>query len=245
MTRDRARELVIQAGGSWVPNVTKKVNVVVSHIDDSKKLQIAEKYNIPIWNESQFLDVLKKSGIDPVGNKKEGSTGTIENNKSRSRSKSPVKKMIETSKSPNKNKRSTSPGKKTNSKSPVRKSPGRKPKSKSPVRKSPARKPNSKSPVRKSPARKERSKSPTKYEKHCGPDACANTLNYLYYAAMQLSFCKTKNCKCCKEASEHIKKAQEALMICCDVHTIPPLHLQSPKASSSPNIKTRGRPKKS
>jgi hypothetical protein len=251
MTRKRAWELVLQAGAKYKSSVTKDVNVIVSNINESKKMMIAKQAGKAIWSESEFLVFLHKNNVynnkfvvripskSPSRNANKSPARKASKSPARKANKSPARKA---NKSPAR-KANKSPARKA-SKSPARKankSPARKA-SKSPARiqnNSPAKK-ASKSPARiqnNSPARKA-SKSPARKEKtknNC-TECCANTLNHLKLASMQINFCPG-GCSSCKDAKKYIQEAETSLLKCCD-------YTEKMQTKSTSPKKGRGRPKK-
>jgi DNA ligase (NAD+) len=59
-TRKEAEEEVIQRGGEATSSVSKNTSYVVAGEDAGSKLEKARKLNIPVLNESEFMDLINK-----------------------------------------------------------------------------------------------------------------------------------------------------------------------------------------
>lgn len=58
--RGKAKELILQNGGTVSDNVTKSVNVVVVGEDAGSKLEKAKKLGIELWTEEEFMKKIEK-----------------------------------------------------------------------------------------------------------------------------------------------------------------------------------------
>lgn len=58
--RGKAKELILQNGGTRSDNVTKSVNVVVVGEDAGSKLEKAKKLGIELWTEEEFMKKIEK-----------------------------------------------------------------------------------------------------------------------------------------------------------------------------------------
>lgn len=62
MTRDAAKELITNLGGSVSGSVSKKTDIVVAGSDAGSKLTKAEELGIPVWSESDLMEYLPDEG---------------------------------------------------------------------------------------------------------------------------------------------------------------------------------------
>lgn len=60
MKRNEAKEILEKLGAKVSGSVSKKTNVVVAGSDSGSKLTKAQDLNVAIWNEEQFVEVIKK-----------------------------------------------------------------------------------------------------------------------------------------------------------------------------------------
>jgi DNA ligase (NAD+) len=67
LTREEAKSIVGQLGGSVASNVGRRTNWVVVGESPGSKLQRAEELGIPVMTEKEFLDLARKSGWGPEG----------------------------------------------------------------------------------------------------------------------------------------------------------------------------------
>ena len=58
-SRSQAKEIIERNGGIVASSISKKVDIVLAGDDSGQKLTAAEKYNITIWNEDEFLERIK------------------------------------------------------------------------------------------------------------------------------------------------------------------------------------------
>ena len=59
-SREEASKLIIARGGKVTNSVTKKTSVVLVGENPDSKYDKAKSLNIPIWNESEFKNMLEK-----------------------------------------------------------------------------------------------------------------------------------------------------------------------------------------
>ena len=61
LPRDKAKDLILEAGGKVSASVSKKTHYVVAGEDAGEKFEEAKKLGVEILTEAQFLDMLKKA----------------------------------------------------------------------------------------------------------------------------------------------------------------------------------------
>ena len=61
MTRSEARKQIESLGGSVSETVSNKIYALIAGDKPGDKLQKAQKLNLSIWNETTFLEELKRA----------------------------------------------------------------------------------------------------------------------------------------------------------------------------------------
>jgi len=66
MTRDEAKQYLLQLGAKVSGSVSKKSDAVVAGEKAGSKLAKAESLGVPVLDESAFIALLKDNGIEPA-----------------------------------------------------------------------------------------------------------------------------------------------------------------------------------
>lgn len=64
MTRDRAREIIMELGGSVAGAIDERTNVLLWGPGAGSKKERAESFGIRLRNERQFIELIRKHGVD-------------------------------------------------------------------------------------------------------------------------------------------------------------------------------------
>lgn len=64
MTRDRAREILMELGATVAGTVSTSTNGLIWGPGAGSKLTYAKKYRVPLWNERQFIHMIQGMGVD-------------------------------------------------------------------------------------------------------------------------------------------------------------------------------------
>ncbi|HSP56369.1 MAG TPA: helix-hairpin-helix domain-containing protein, partial [Dehalococcoidia bacterium] len=64
MPRSHAERLVGDLGGEATGSVTRKVTYVVAGADPGSKLQKAQSYGVQVLSEDEFLEIVRKHGVE-------------------------------------------------------------------------------------------------------------------------------------------------------------------------------------
>ena len=62
LKREEAKNLILSSGGKVTGSVSKKTDYVIAGADAGSKLDLAEKLDVKIMNESELLTLIKNIG---------------------------------------------------------------------------------------------------------------------------------------------------------------------------------------